>query len=389
MKLLMKKHKLISILSILAILITLSPASAFAAEPMSDITNHWAKDQIQSWVDNGNIKGYPGGTFKPDNNITRAEFMTIVNKAFGYTEKAEISYSDVAAGSWYADAVAVAKAAGYINGYPNGTMKPDAPITRQEAAVIVAKIDELTADEAAAKDFTDASDIPSWSKGSVGACVKAEILTGYPDDTFLAKNNIKRGESVVALSKALAYKNAPDEITATVYGINADGFRLGFSPAVEGLTQSAVTLTQVVESNVTGGAINSTDGAINATDSAINVTVASITTTDNGETYAVTADLEAGKTYAMVLTIDGYEFGDAMEFTVLTDQQAADEVNTAIEALPAVEELTLANAEAIINAADLLDTLTSEQAALVTDINKAKLEAAIDKIVELEAAAKL
>lgn len=386
MKLLMKKHKLISILSILAILITLSPVSAFAAEPMSDITDHWAKDQIQSWVDNGNIKGYPDGMFKPDNNISRAEFMTIANKAFGYTEKAEISYSDVADGSWYEDAVAVAKAAGYINGYPDGTMKPDAPITRQEAAVIIAKIDVLTADVAAADDFTDAAAIPAWSKGSVGACVTAEIFNGYPNGSFLGNNKIERGESVVALSKALDYKNTPDEITAAIYGINAAGFQLAFSPAVEGLTQSAVTLTQV-DSNVTGGAINSTDGAINVTDSAINVTVSAITTTDNGETYAVTADLEAGQTYAMVLTIDGYDFGDAMEFTVLTDQQAADEVNTAIEALPAVEALTLSDAEAVVNAADMLDSLTTEQAALVTEINIAKLEAAIDKIVELDAAA--
>ena len=324
-----KNHKLISILSILAILITLSPVSAFAAEPMSDITGHWAKEQIQSWVDNGNIKGYPDGTFKPDNNITRAEFMTIANKAFGYTEKAEISYSDVADGSWYEDAVAVAKAAGYINGYPDGTMKPNAPITRQEAAVIIAEIDALTADEAAADEFTDAATIPAWSKGSVGASVTAEIFNGYPDGSFLGNNKIERGESVVALGKALDYKNAPDEITAAIYGINEDGFQLAFSPAVEGLTQSAVTLTQV-ESNVTGGAINTTDSAINASASAINVTVTAITTTDNGETYAVTADLEVGQTYAMVLTIDGYDFGDAVEFTVLTDQQAADEVNLSL-----------------------------------------------------------
>ncbi len=369
MKLLMKKHKLISILSIIAILFTLSPISAFAAAPMNDITGHWAKDQIQSWVDSGYIKGYPDGTFKPDNNITRAEFMTITNNAFGYTEKAEISYSDVADGSWYEDAVAVAKAAGYINGYPDGTMKPNAPITRQEAAVIIAKIDALTANETAADEFDDAAGIPAWSKGSVGACVEADIVNGYPDGSFFGNNNIKRGESVVALSKALDYKNSPDEITAALYGISADGFHLAFSPAVDGLTQSAVTLTQV-DNNVTDGAIN--------------VTVAAITTTDNGATYAVTADLEEGQTYALTLTIDGYDFGGAIEFTVLTDQQAADVVNAAIEALPAVEELTLDNKTAVTEADAEFNALTEAQKALISAENQTKLNEAIAKIASLE-----
>jgi len=368
MKLLMKKHKLISILSIIAILFTLSPLSAFAAEPMSDITDHWAKDQIQDWVDNEYINGYPDGTFKPDNNITRAEFMTIANNAFGYTEKTEISYSDVAAGSWYEDAVAVAKAASYINGYPDGTMKPNAPITRQEAAVIIAKIDALIANETAADEFDDAAGIPAWSKGSVGACVEADIFNGYPDGSFLGNNNIKRGESVVALGKALDYKNAPDEITAALYGINADGFHLAFSPAVDGLTQSAVTLTQVDN---------------NATDGAINVTVAAVTTTDNGATYAVTADLEEGQTYALALTIDGYDFGYSIDFTVLPDQQLADEVNTGIAALPAVEELTLDDQAAVNEVEFAFNTLTEVQKSLISAENQTKLNDAIAKIESL------
>ncbi len=279
MKITRKNHKFVSVLSILAILFTLMPVSAFAAESMEDISGHWAENQIQDWVDSGHIKGYPDGSFKPDNNITRAEFMTIANNAFGYTEKEEISYSDVADGSWYADAVAIAKAAGYITGYPDGTMKPNAPISRQEAAVMVAKINELESDEAAAGTFTDGANIASWSKGLIGACVTAEILTGYPDGSFKAENPIKRGESVVTLSRALDYTNtAPTPVTA-------------------------------------------------------------------------------------------------------------DEVNTAIAALPVTEELTLDDQDAVAEAKLMLEALTAEQAALVTDENKAKLAAAIVKIAELADAA--
>lgn len=371
MKLLMKKHKLVSILGILAILLALNPIAAFAAEPMEDISGHWAKEQIQSFVDSGYIKGYPDGTFKPDNNITRAEFMTIANNAFGYTEKAEISYTDVADGSWYEDAIAVAKAAGYIAGYPDGTMKPDAPITRQEAAVIVAKINDLEADATAADTFKDGSSIPAWSKGAIGACVTAKIFNGYPDGSFLGKNLIERGESVVALGKALNHKNTID-VAKTVTELSDEGFQLNLTPAVDGLTQSAVTLTQVDDS-VTGGAIN--------------VTVTAITTEDSGATYAIAADLEIEQTYKLNLTKEGYNFGSEITFTVVTDQQAADAVNTAIAALPATEELTLEDKAAVNTAKAALDALTEEQLALVTEENKTKLTADVAKIAALQAAA--
>ena len=77
-------------------------------------------------------RGLPDGTFKPDNSITRAEFVTLVNKAFNMTAKAEIDFTDVPAGAWYYGEVAKAKAAGYIGGYPDNTMRPDNPISRQE-----------------------------------------------------------------------------------------------------------------------------------------------------------------------------------------------------------------------------------------------------------------
>ena len=66
--------------------------------------------------------------------------MALVNRAFNYQEKAEIDYKDVADTAWYADAVKIARAAGYISGYEDDTMKPDNPISRQEAATIIMKI---------------------------------------------------------------------------------------------------------------------------------------------------------------------------------------------------------------------------------------------------------
>lgn len=70
------------------------------AQP-SDIKGHWAEKQINDWVNKDLAKGYPGGTFKPDNSITRAEFITLVNRAFGFTEKAQVSFSDVSSKDWF------------------------------------------------------------------------------------------------------------------------------------------------------------------------------------------------------------------------------------------------------------------------------------------------
>jgi hypothetical protein len=174
---------------------------------LSDINNHWANNQILDWIYNGYIKGYLDRTFKPDNIITRAEFITLVNNAFGYVEKAEINYKDVSSEDWYAEEIQIAKKAGYITGYSDGTIKPNNPITRQEAAVIILRIKKLTANSNGADEFRDASDIPDWSKGAIGAGAEAKILTGYPDNTFRPDNLILRAESVVALSKAKAYQD--------------------------------------------------------------------------------------------------------------------------------------------------------------------------------------
>ncbi len=377
MNILKKRQRFVSILAVLALVLTLSPASAFASTKVSDIADHWAEDEIQSWVDSGYIKGYPDGTFKPENHITRAEFMTVVNSAFGYTEKAKIDYTDVEEGKWYTEAVAIAKAAGYINGYPDGTMKPNAKITRQEAAVMIGKINELKADAAAADKFDDGKAIPAWSKGAIGACVTAKILSGYPDGTFLANNHIKRGESVIALSKALDYHNAPDAVAMTVNEVDTEGFKLALNPSVDGITKGAVTLTKV-DNETTGEAIN-------ITVEAINVTVEAITTTDSGETYAVSAALEDGKTYTLKLNVEGYDFGKGIQFTVSTDQAAANEVNERIEALPATDALTIDDAEAVQEATAAYDALTEAQKALISESNLTKLNSAVSKMETLTA----
>ncbi|MCT4619486.1 MAG: S-layer homology domain-containing protein [Marinisporobacter sp.] len=170
---------------------------------VSDVQSHWANKQISEWIDKGLAKGYPDGTFRPNNNITRAEFVALVNKAFKFTETASIDFTDVSYNDWFYNEIAKAKKAGYISGYADGTVKPNNPISRQEAAVIVAKIKNLEQTTTLVDNFSDAYAIPSWSKEFIGAIVEADYMHGYPDGSFRPTKNISRAEAVVTLNNAM------------------------------------------------------------------------------------------------------------------------------------------------------------------------------------------
>lgn len=201
------------LLLILSLCLSLLAPLALGAVP-GDIANHWAQAQIAEWVAQGYIKGYPDGTFQPDKNISRAEFMALVNRVFSYSRKTGINFKDVPASAWFYNTVMEAKAAGYISGYQDGTMKPESPITRAEAAAIIARIAALDADPGVINRFKDAVNIPDWCKGVVGGAARAGLMGGYPDGTFQAAKLITRAETVAALSKALNYAKA----ATTVYG---------------------------------------------------------------------------------------------------------------------------------------------------------------------------
>ncbi|WP_165000417.1 S-layer homology domain-containing protein, partial [Anaerophilus nitritogenes] len=197
------------------------PAQVAQAQSASDISGHWASEQINKWIDKGYVKGYEDGSFKPNNPITRAEFSVLVNKSFNFNETTTISFKDVSANDWFYGEMAKAKAAGYMGGYEDGTIRPNAPITRQEAATVVAKLRALEANTAAANKFTDAAMIPDWSKGFIGAVVEAKFMRGYEDGSFMPTKNITRAEAVVVLnSVAEGKKEEPKEEKVTIKDID-------------------------------------------------------------------------------------------------------------------------------------------------------------------------
>lgn len=196
-----KLVRLICIALIAAIFISTVSLGAYGA--VGDIAGYWAEDVITIWIEKGFAKGYTDGTFRPNNHISRAEFMSLVNNAFDYTEEKEINYSDVSENKWYTSTIKRAVAQGYISGYQNGTMRPDNPITREEVAAIITKIKNLSPEEKGIENFKDKNQI-KWSKGYVGAVVAAKYMVGFPDGTFRPQNNITRGEAIFALNNIIS-----------------------------------------------------------------------------------------------------------------------------------------------------------------------------------------
>jgi hypothetical protein len=169
----------------------------------SDVKGHWAEGQLNEWLDKGLIKGFADGTVKPNNPVTRAELTALINRAFGYTEKAEIHFSDMTPGNWAYDEAAIAIKAGYIKGKSASTFGSDNQSSRQEVAVIIGRLLHLQGDEATANSYVDASSFAPWSKAAIGAVSFKKILQGYGDRTFRPQAPITRAELVVTLDRAL------------------------------------------------------------------------------------------------------------------------------------------------------------------------------------------
>ena len=169
---------------------------------VNDIKNHWASSDINNFINKGYISGYQDGTFKPNNDITRAEFVKIVNRVFGFTEKGTVTFNDVKSSDWFYNDIAIAQKAGYINGKTLTTFAPNDKITRQEVAVILTNImnnKDTVYDRI--NTFTDGYKTSSWAKSSVEGAIEAGYLRGNDKGLLNPTGNITRAEAVTMLSR--------------------------------------------------------------------------------------------------------------------------------------------------------------------------------------------
>lgn len=192
-----KRQNVFVMLCLLLVVVVMGTTFVSAAEA----TSHWSQEYVTWAYGKGLTYSESNTGFRPEDPVTNAEFYKMVNRLAGYTEKAPISYRDVYYGNWYYDDVAIAVKAGYLRDSKEA-LNPNAFITRDEAARIIAYVYGLSPEYSAVNRFSDAGLIAN--KGEVGALVSKAILNGYPNGTFQPQSSIKRGE----VAKILYFSNA-------------------------------------------------------------------------------------------------------------------------------------------------------------------------------------
>ena len=169
----------------------------YLAVPIPEQTTasaHWADASLTKLRDWGVMRGDQNGSMEPDRNITRAEFVSMVNRAFGYKKLGKQPFKDVAGSEWYANEINIAYNQGYFQGSSKTTASPNDSLTREEAAVLVGRNLMLTPDESENLMFKDGRALSFWSRGIVTAAAKKGILKGQEDKTFRPQTPITRGE---------------------------------------------------------------------------------------------------------------------------------------------------------------------------------------------------
>ncbi|MBD3921678.1 S-layer homology domain-containing protein [Paenibacillus sp. PR3] len=241
----------ISLMVALLVMI-MTVAAPVSAMKLQDSQSHWAQAAIDKWSGYGVVQG-SGGNFRPNDQITRAEFATMVNNIMKYTDKGDNPFSDVKSEAWYADALIKLSTADVMNGV-NGKALPNNEITRQEAAVMLFNAFHISAGSNSAS-FADSGDIAAWAKDAVASLAGQKVINGMPDGSFKPQAHLTRAEAVTIFNNLIQdLVNASGEHTGDVQGnvvVNAAGAELkdmkisGDLYITEGVGEGEVTLSNV------------------------------------------------------------------------------------------------------------------------------------------------
>jgi uncharacterized repeat protein (TIGR02543 family) len=247
-----KKRIFTLIMAVTMMVSIISPGLAIA----EDLSGHWAKNEIDKWTNKGIIKGYGDGSFRPYNEITRAEFTALLARIFNFVKTSDKKFPDVDANAWYADIVSKSVAAGIVKGDNLGNFNPNSPITRQEAAVILSRVFDLKAESRdAAVTFADYERIPDWSKEAISALVERRYVQGRPDNTFAPTDNMDRAEAVKMIDNIVAElinvegvynKNVSGSLVVSTADVTLEDMKIkGDLFLTQGIEEGDVTLNNV------------------------------------------------------------------------------------------------------------------------------------------------
>jgi len=171
-----------------------------------DVQGHWAQSYIESLASLEVIGGFPDGTYRPNDPVTRAQFAAIVNQAFSPSPKRSgRSFVDVNRNFWAYSAIQTAYQGNFLSGYPGGIFRPQQAIPRVEVLVSLASGLGLNAGQATAlSKYNDAARIPAWATGGIAAATEEEIVVNYPSVAQLnPTRNATRAEVAAFVYQAL------------------------------------------------------------------------------------------------------------------------------------------------------------------------------------------
>ena len=213
------KRKALSLILAFAMAVSLLTVGASAAEPTyGDTAGHWAEASIERWSGYGIIQG-SNGKFDPDGQLTCAQLATILARLLKLPAAKDAGFIDNPADAWYYDAINRCAAAGILKGNGDGTVTPNASITRERAMVMLGRALGIEPIENPnLTQFTDGAQVASYARGMLAALIRAGIVGGVTADQLAPQNNITRAATVTILDRSIG--TYADKAGETV---NADG----------------------------------------------------------------------------------------------------------------------------------------------------------------------
>ena len=170
---------------------------------ISDISGSWAKDLIIRMSAMRIVNGYPDGRYLPEKGVSRAEFVTLLTKTLGWAQQAPGTGFGDDIPEWAAGSIGAAVNRGIVQGYPDGTFRPDKNISRAEMAVIMDKALDLP-DSSQPSNYTDWRDIQSWAIQAIRDTKVTGIMEGN-EGLFRPNDTANRAEAAAVMSRILEY----------------------------------------------------------------------------------------------------------------------------------------------------------------------------------------
>lgn len=184
--------------------------SAAITSNLSDIAGYWAETDIQAALKAGIVHGYEDGTFRPNQTVSRAEFVVMLTNAL-YPNAGSVTLQDYVdtdvIGDWAKQAIALATKSNFVQGYEDGSFRPGATLTRAQLAVILANALGASAKAGSQAAFADNADIAEWALNAVSIVQEAGLMNGYTGNRFGPMGEVTRAEAITVIMRLWQMEN--------------------------------------------------------------------------------------------------------------------------------------------------------------------------------------